>query len=299
MKPPDLPLFSGVEPVPKDEGSFDQWMFQVQGALDSHSEEAVRSAIVRSVRGEARELMRFIGFRAEISTILTGIEGRFGRGPSADKLQQEYYQLQQERGEKVQQFVSHLETKYWKLKEKFPDRYDHRQLKDHLFYGMHQHLRDSMWFLYKQEMTTYEDLLVATREAETEWTENKSVHLRSTTLSDNKGLKDLQKEIVALTATLKSATFQGAKPKKAGTTGEKQAVKGKSLVKTKENPKIKGPQTSSAGPFAITERPIQCFKCGGWGHGWRSCPSQGNINWRELSRASLPPKDEGPNKQEQ
>ena len=99
-KPPDLPLFSGVEPVPKDEGSFDQWMFQVQGALDSHSEEAVRSAIVHSVRGEARELMRFIGFRAEISTILTGIEGCFGRGPSADKLQQEYYQLQQERGEK-------------------------------------------------------------------------------------------------------------------------------------------------------------------------------------------------------
>ena len=38
MKPWDLPLFSGVEPVPKDEGSFDQWMFQVQGALDSHSE---------------------------------------------------------------------------------------------------------------------------------------------------------------------------------------------------------------------------------------------------------------------
>ena len=285
--------------MPKDEGSFNQWMFQVQGVLDSHSEEAVRSAIVRSVRGEARELMRFIGFRAEISTILTGIEGHFGRGPSADKLQQEYYQLQQERGEKVQQFASCLETKYRKLKEKFQDQYDHRQLKDCLFYGMHQHLRDSMRFLYKQETTTYEDLLVATREAETEWTENKSVCLRSTTLSDDKGLKDLQKEILALTTTLKSATFQGAKPKKAGTTGEKQAVKGKSPVKTKEIPKIKGPQTSSAGPFAITERPIQCFKCGGWGHGWRSCPSQGNINWRQLSRASLPPKDKGPNKKEQ
>ena len=36
MKPPDLPLFSGVESVPKDEGSFDQWLFQVQGAMDSH-----------------------------------------------------------------------------------------------------------------------------------------------------------------------------------------------------------------------------------------------------------------------
>ena len=60
MKPLDLPLFSGIEPVPKDEGSFDQWMFQVQGVLDSHSKEAVRSSIIHSVRGEVRELMRFI-----------------------------------------------------------------------------------------------------------------------------------------------------------------------------------------------------------------------------------------------
>ena len=52
MKPPDLPLFSGVEPIPKEEGSFDQWLFQVQGAMDSHCEEVVSSAIVRSVRGK-------------------------------------------------------------------------------------------------------------------------------------------------------------------------------------------------------------------------------------------------------
>ena len=105
MKPPDLPLFTGVEPVPKDEGSFDQWLFQVQGAMDSHCEEAVRSATVRSGGGEAREVMRFIGFRVNLDTILIGIEERFGRGPSADKLQQEYYQLQQEKGEKIQQFA--------------------------------------------------------------------------------------------------------------------------------------------------------------------------------------------------
>ena len=113
--------------------------------MDSHCEEAVRSAIVRSVRGEARELMRFIGFRTNLDTILIGIEERFGRGPSADKLQQEYYQLQQEKGEKIQ-FASRLETKYQKLEEKFPERNDYKQLKDRLFYGMHQHLRDLMRF---------------------------------------------------------------------------------------------------------------------------------------------------------
>ena len=48
-KPPVLPNFSGSDPVPKDEGSYEQWKFQVTGALKICTEEAVRSAIVRSV----------------------------------------------------------------------------------------------------------------------------------------------------------------------------------------------------------------------------------------------------------
>ena len=52
-KPVDLPHFSGVEPTPKDEGNYKQWMFQLRDALNTHTEEAVRSGIIRSVRGEA------------------------------------------------------------------------------------------------------------------------------------------------------------------------------------------------------------------------------------------------------
>ena len=71
------------------------------------------------------QLMQFIGFRADLNTILVGIQERFGQGPSADKLQQEYYQLQQEKSEKIQYFASWLETRYRKL-EKFPKRYHHK-----------------------------------------------------------------------------------------------------------------------------------------------------------------------------
>ena len=48
--PPSLPIFLGQEPVPATEGSIDQWLFQVEGALASHTEEAVRSAVIGSVR---------------------------------------------------------------------------------------------------------------------------------------------------------------------------------------------------------------------------------------------------------
>ena len=48
-KPPVLPHFLGLNPVPKDEGSYEQWMFQVVVSQKVCIEEAVHSAIVCSI----------------------------------------------------------------------------------------------------------------------------------------------------------------------------------------------------------------------------------------------------------
>ena len=48
-KPPVLPHFSVADPIPKDEGSYEQWRFQVVGAQKVCTEEAVCSAIVCSI----------------------------------------------------------------------------------------------------------------------------------------------------------------------------------------------------------------------------------------------------------
>ena len=56
--PLNLPIFLGQEPVPSTEGSIDQWLFQVEGAMATHAEEAVRSAVIGSVRGAAHELFK-------------------------------------------------------------------------------------------------------------------------------------------------------------------------------------------------------------------------------------------------
>ena len=62
--PPKLPIFFGQEQVPNTEGSIDQWLFQVEGALAT--EEAVRSAVIGSVRGATHELLEVMGRRWEI-----------------------------------------------------------------------------------------------------------------------------------------------------------------------------------------------------------------------------------------
>ena len=50
---------------------------------------------------EVRELIGFIGFQADLMDILDRVEERFGKGPTADKLQQEFYLLAQERMETI------------------------------------------------------------------------------------------------------------------------------------------------------------------------------------------------------
>ena len=86
--PLNLSIFLGQELVPSMEGSIDQWLFQVEGALATHTEEAVRSAVIRSVREAAYELLlEFIGYGEEMSVIIRHIKELFGQGPSKAKLQ--------------------------------------------------------------------------------------------------------------------------------------------------------------------------------------------------------------------
>ena len=70
----NLPIFLGQELAPSMEGPIDQWPFQVEGTLATHTEEAVRSAVIRSVRGAAHELLEFIGYGEEMSVILRHIK---------------------------------------------------------------------------------------------------------------------------------------------------------------------------------------------------------------------------------
>ena len=105
VKPPLLPPFSRADPVLKDEASCEQWVWQAKDALKSCTAGAVRVAIIQLVRGEVREFAATVGFEASVETLLAKVEDRFGEKWTADRLQQEFYQITQEKGEKVRQFA--------------------------------------------------------------------------------------------------------------------------------------------------------------------------------------------------
>ena len=184
--PLNLPIFSGQEPVPSMEGSIDQWLFQVEEALATHTEEAVRSAIIGSVRRAACELLEFIGYGEEMSNILKHIKERFGQGPSKAKLQKEFFLMEQRKTKSINQFAGWVEQTFKRLGALYPSRYDHGQLKERVFQRMHPHLRDSMRFLYMKEEVGYEEFLAAVYEAETEGTEGKILNVKAKAMTVEK-----------------------------------------------------------------------------------------------------------------
>ena len=120
----NLPIFLGQEPVPSTEGSIDQWLFQVEGALATHTEETVRSAVIWSVRGAAHELLEFIGYGKEMSDIFKHIKERFGQGTSKAKLQKEFFLMEQRKTESINLFARWVEQRFKRLRALYPSRYD-------------------------------------------------------------------------------------------------------------------------------------------------------------------------------
>ena len=253
---PGLPLFSGAEPTPRDEGTYEQWRFQVRGMRSSCPEHSVRSALITSVRGEASELISFVGFSTPVDAILEAMDKRFGKRATSDRLQQEFYQLQQEKGERIQHFAGRLEKSFKKLQEVFPDRYQQNQLIERLFHGVNQQTRNSMRYLYDKESTTYDVLLAAIKDAETEWLEAKGqLRMKSAVVTDKTEMDELREKLDKLQATVKSVTAKK----------EKEKRKTPKTSPRKEDPRkqSKGPSTSTAGPFKPDQKPMQCYKCQG------------------------------------
>ena len=214
--PPNLPIILGQEPVPSMEGSIDQWLFQVEGALVTHTEELVRSAVIVSVRGAVHELLDFIGYGEEMSNILKHIKERFWQGPSKAKLQKEFFLMEQRKTESINQFVGQVEQSFKRLRALYPGRYDCGQLKEWVIQGMHPHLRDLMRFLYMKEKVGYEEFLATVYEAETEGTEGKVLNVKAKVMMVEKvvnknvstDLQDIKQQMESLAMIMKNTTVE-------------------------------------------------------------------------------------------
>ena len=304
-KLPSFPLFSGTEPTPKDECGIETFLFQVRGARKNLTDQAVRAALISSLRGGASAFIEYVGLDSPLDVMIDELVERYCITATHDTLVCEFHQLSQERNERIREFAGRIEKVFKKLQRQIPERYpDKLLLKDRLFHGMNQHLKDSLRYLYTQSSVTYANLLQAAYAAEVEAEKGRAARSKAANLANSPDKVDIRSRdpspIVASVAAIESKLDKCLKAvSKAAQAPTHKAESSKQTGQRRESNsapatpiKYKGPNTPAAGPFkGRNGKPIRCWRCGGWGHTTRECPTQGNLNWRELSGAVNPPKE--------
>ena len=272
------PTFSGNEPTPKDECSIQTFLFQVRSARQDVTDQAVRNALISALRGAASEFVEYIGLTSSLNTIVKEMEERFVRNIPPDALVCEFHQLQQ--------------VLYKKLMDQLPDQYpDNALMKDCLFYGMHPYMRDSLQFLFQKPEIDYTQLLKAASAAEIESKRGRTMglHSKANLLNPSVGNDIVGGEeapaspIMASVATVESKIQQLTTIVKSAQKAESNNTKSREQSPKITPKKSTGQGVSAAGPFNKGKKPIHCWCCGGWGHTLCECPTQGNVNWKELN----------------
>ena len=276
---PRVGYFSGEKPTPKGEKF--SWKSDVTGNLQNYPELSLRPGIRSSLRGNAKELLEGLPTGATVQEIVDMLTRQYGTVESSDQLLATFYQLSQNKGEEVANFVARLVGTLNKIQKRYPhlvpfaDR--ERQLRDRLFHGMLKPYRDALRYLYNNQEVGYYDFLEEARKVQ-ECDEKSLATIKSKSAqveAKNDELAALKLQVAELTATLKATKVNGPPYK-----GKRNGKDGRDL---------KGLEKSAAGPFCGRDHPFQCFKCHGWGHLARDCPSLENYRWGESDNHEPPP----------
>ena len=184
------------------------------------------------------------------------------------------------------------------LQEKCPGRFTEDQLRDCLFHGMSDKLRDSVRFLYSQPGCDFNKLLKATMTCENEAVSRALTRAKAMQIDTNEntevakeGIGSIREQLDQMSTILKGANFKNNNGYKKN---NKPDIRNK----------LKGPGTSAAGTFRKGKKPVQCYHCNGWGHYKLQCPNEEpaegskvwvNLNGEETKEGVLFPRTRKPN----
>ena len=144
-KPPFIGLFSGIEPRPRNESSFEDWKLEVDSLMATkvYSDIALTQAIRKSLRVPAKRVLLPLGPTTIPMEIVNRLQSVFGYVASCDAVLEEFYTAEQGQDESVADWGIRLED----ILQKAID-------KGHVIdTGKNETLRRKFWrSLYSQEL---------------------------------------------------------------------------------------------------------------------------------------------------
>ena len=124
--------------------TFEQWLSHIR-AYQRQFPEFVLLAVRKSIQGRAKSVLRNLGPDYTIDQAIEVLTRKYEGVANSDVVFKEFYQLKQEKNEKVQVFSVRLREALNKLTLRFPDRVpagdEDRILCDRFFYGMKAELK--------------------------------------------------------------------------------------------------------------------------------------------------------------
>ena len=152
-KMPGLPQFSGIERE-KDTVRFEQWLHSISDARKTFNDQWVRAAINKSSVEDAAVAICCLPPGATLDDIIEKFKWLYGSVESCDTLMQEFYQIVQGKGERVQTFVLCLEQALKAIKQQHPhvmtEKEGVKHLKDQLFHGLKPDIHNALHYMYNK-----------------------------------------------------------------------------------------------------------------------------------------------------
>ena len=179
----DLGKFSGSDPVLTNELTFEQWLSDIRAYQRQFPEFVLLPAVRKSIQGRAKSVLRNLGPDYTIDQAIEVLTREYEGVANSDVVFKEFYQLKQEKNEKVQVFSVRLREALNKLILRFPDRVpvgdEDRILCDCFFYGMKVELKSSVRHMFDPPDVSFSTLLTVARRNELEELDQKSVRVQS------------------------------------------------------------------------------------------------------------------------
>ena len=197
----------------KTEVSFEQWYHEVQCIKDHYPESVVQESIVQCLKGAVADMAQYMDPTASVSEILQKLTVIVATVASFNVLMKKFYKVTQGNHEKVPSFATRLEVTLNQIWLKCPRRIVDCEVAHQLFHRVGKHIRDSIRYLHSNPETTYPQLMVAARKAESEMEDAKEkVRARSSAATEvTDSSKELGDQINGLMAALTRAE-QGTHP---------------------------------------------------------------------------------------
>lgn len=155
-----LTPFSGKEPVPKNEASFEEFKLEFESIRHIYSEHILQQSLRKALRDQARKCMLHLGTHATIDDIVKSLEENFGNVASEDCILSRFLLAEQKTEESIVEWGLRLEDMLLQVgrRTRMTEAERNKKLKNRLWRGLkNDELRHATRTYFESEMT-YEEL---------------------------------------------------------------------------------------------------------------------------------------------